>query len=631
VDFFDRQQASHRATRYLVVLFGAAFLTVGLATGFVLVLLLGFAGNGTADVVAGPGFAAVLLDNLDTLFTIVAVVMVLMIVASLFRAATLSQGGGHVARMMGGTRIQGDDQDPAHRRLINVVEEMAIASGLPVPEIYVLEAERGINAFAAGMTPEDAAIAVTRGSLERLDRNELQGVIAHEFSHILNGDIRLNLRLMGFSFGILVLALVGRWLLRASARGVRFGRRDKGSPAIMIGLALTIIGGIGVLLSRLIKAAVSRQRETLADASAVQFTREPMALAGALKKIGGFTPYLETVESEEVSHMLFGRAGRSFAGLFATHPPLDERIRALDPSFTPGDYIVPEMAAETSHAAESRGVHAGLASRLSDVGSAISIESAGAMAPDVGSRLHGALPADILDAAHSGQSAWLLVLALGLERGGGTEVEQRLLQTQIGPERAARCLALRRELDGLDPALRLPLFELAVPALKARPREQIEFLFALLGKLADADGRQTLDEYLLLRMLQAHFHAAGSGVRSSASERQQAARVVLATLATAGAPEPQAQLAAYRAGLAQLDAGGATDADPPAVGRDDFSELDLALNRLHGASMTERRAVLRALAVTMRHDQHASVAEAEIFRTIAAALGCPVPPATRIG
>ena len=275
MNFFERQDASRRATRYLVLFFGLAFLAVALATGIVVMVALGLSAGDPGTLAAEPRI----------LLTTVAVVLGLMIIASLSRVAVLSQGGGHVARMLGGTRVQTDDQDPLHRRLLNVVEEMAIASGLPVPEVYVLEQEQGINAFAAGLSPADAAVAVTRGSLEHLDRAELQGVIAHEFSHILNGDMRLNLRLMGFSFGILVLALLGRSMFRASARGVRIrtSRRGKGTGSIvMIALALVVVGYIGVLLSRLIKAAVSRQREVLADASAVQFTREPLALAGAL-------------------------------------------------------------------------------------------------------------------------------------------------------------------------------------------------------------------------------------------------------------------------------------------------------------------------------------------------------------
>ena len=625
MDFFDRQEASRRATRHLVLLFGAAFLAVGFATGTVLLLAFGFASNGTAAAVMAPSFTQLLIDSADMLAVIVAVVVGLMIIASLFRAATLSQGGGHVARMLGGTQIQPDDSDPLHQRLINVVEEMALASGLPVPEVYVLEAESGINAFAAGLTTDDAAVAVTRGCLDHLSRAELQGVIAHEFSHILNGDMRLNLKLMGFSFGILVLSLVGRWLLRASSRGVRVSSRGKGNPMIFIGLGLTVIGAIGVLLSRLIKAAVSRQREVLADASAVQFTREPLALAGALKKIGGFTPFIKSVETEEVSHMLFGRAGRSFAGWFATHPPLDERIRALDPGFEAGDYTAPTPLGERTDDgfAAAAGVSA-LSGSVREPG----IESAGTIEAAAGVALRHALSGKVVDAAHSSQSAWLLVLALGLEPGGGTQQERSLLETQLGAQRAAQCFALRAELDTMEPGLLLPLFEMSVPALKGRPAEHIEFLFELLSKLAAADGTITLFEYLLQRTLQAHLLPEVHG-HASRPERRQAGIALLATVAVRGQREPEAIESSFAAGLKALRAD--NDDDTAEVlkrtrNADTFDDFDTALDQLASAPASERRDVLKALAVTIRRDQRVDIREAEMFRAIAAVLGCPVPP-----
>jgi Zn-dependent protease with chaperone function len=630
VNFFDRQEQSHRATRYLVLMFGLAFLAVGLATGIVLIAVLGVSGNG--DVVGA------VLQQPGMLAGAVAVVVAVMVVASFFRVATLSRGGGHVARMMGGTQIRSDDNDPIHRRLLNVVEEMAIAAGVPVPEVYVLEQERGINAFAAGLSPTDAAIAVTRGSLEQLNRAELQGVIGHEFSHILNGDMRINLRLMGFSFGILVLALVGRSVLRASGRGMRFSsRRGKGAAApLLIGLALVVIGGIGVVLSRLIKAAVSRRRESLADASAVQFTREPMALAGALKKIGGFTPYIEHAETEEVSHMLFGSAGKTFTGLFATHPPLDERIKALDPSFEPGDYIAPASRSPATAGADESGVSA-----FSGGGAEISIEKAGTIEPAAGSALRAAIPADVLDAAHSSQSAWLLVLALGCEGGGGSDAERRLIENQIGAERAARCFALRQEIERLDPGLRLPLFELAVPALKARPSEQIEFLFELLEKLADLDGELSLFEFLLQKMLRAYFEPP-ERTSSPARERGAAMRTLIAVIADEGHSDPQAAAQAFAAGIEALESADTAATRALAPGDADeilaraklatgFAPLDKALRSLANAPARERRQVLTALAVTMRHDAKTTLAEAELFRTIAATLGCPVPPTGLMG
>ena len=232
--------------------------------------------------------------------------------------------------MLGGRLVNPAQPDPDERKLLNVVEEMAIASGIPVPQVYVLPEEKGINAFAAGHSTSDAVVAVTQGALRLLTRDELQGVIGHEFSHILNGDMRLNLRLMGLIFGILCLAVIGRVLLH-----VRGGGKDK-NPLPLLGLVLVLMGWVGVFFGRLIQAAVSRQREFLADASAVQFTRNPAGLAGALKKIGGLSygSKLKNAHAGEASHMFFGNGmGGSFLGLMETHPPLAERILALEPDF----------------------------------------------------------------------------------------------------------------------------------------------------------------------------------------------------------------------------------------------------------------------------------------------------------
>ncbi|MBN1239048.1 MAG: M48 family metallopeptidase, partial [Gammaproteobacteria bacterium] len=312
MDFFSRQERSRRTTRLLVAAFAVAFAAIAIATTTIAALVLRLYGNG-GGIAGQAGFTAWAAANAGMLTLIAAGTLALMLLASLYRTASLSRGGGQVARMLGATEVTPDTNDLPRRRLLNVVEEMSIAAGLPVPEVYVLEQEPGINAFAAGLTPSDAAIAVTRGALEQLDRAELQGVVAHEVSHIVNGDMRLNQRLIGLSFGILVLSLIGRAILRGSRfSGRRYGSR-RGSAAgavLLLGAAISLIGAIGLAASRLIKAAVSRQRELLADASAVQFTREAMPLASALKKIGGYTARFTSVEGEEVAHMLFERGVR---------------------------------------------------------------------------------------------------------------------------------------------------------------------------------------------------------------------------------------------------------------------------------------------------------------------------------
>jgi Zn-dependent protease with chaperone function len=637
MDFFTRQDASRRATRLLVVLFGLAFLAVALATAVAVAIGIGLfqANSSTLSTTIEPGWS--IDPNIQTVAGITLLTMALMVLASLVRTATLSRGGGQVARMLGGTRIFGDATDPLHRRLVNVIEEMAIASGLPVPEIYVLEQEAGINAFAAGATHSDAAVAVTRGCLEQLSRAELSGVIAHEFSHILNGDMRLNLRLMGFGFGILVLSLVGRWLLRGSLYHGRSRNRGNGG-IVALGFALTVIGGIGVLLSRLIKAAVSRQREVLADASAVQFTREPMALAGALKKIGGLTTHLTATDAEEVSHMLFGRASGSFRGWFATHPPLAERIRALDPSFSAERYERLKMFPDAeSRPGETAQLAAGLAGSSSV--EATSADSIGTMVSrDTAAALHGAIPEGLNHAAHSNDLSLILILAMAVASDAQTREQQAaLLEAQIGARRTSLCLRFRRDLDSLDRRLWLPLVEIAVPSLKQRPNAQIEFLFDLLAKLARLNLGKPLLDYAIVRLLSAYFVTAGIAVselpKDSGFSSNDALFVLLATVAAFGHEDERAARAAFNAGVPDLSAQKRASAESVferCLAERKLEHLDLSLDALRKLSLPARRHALRALEIIIKHDGHIGVAEAELFRVIGASLGCPIPPASAL-
>jgi Zn-dependent protease with chaperone function len=325
MNFFEHQARARSRTRGLVLLFLLAVAVIVAAiVGIVAVML--------AAAMQQP-LALAAQQNADTLWMTALATLAVIGLASLYKSASLRAGGSAVAQALGGTRVPPDTQDRRLRRLRNVVEEMAIAAGTPVPEVYVLEHEAGINAFAAGWSPADAAVAVTRGTLEKLSRDELQGVIAHEFSHVLNGDMRLNIRLMGLLFGILVIAVIGREVLEAGARG-RSSSKKEGGAIVLIALAVMLIGYIGLFFGRLIKAGVSRSREYLADSSAVQFTRQTTGITGALKKIAGIDAgsRLQAAGKEEVAHMLFGD-GVGYFALFATHPPILDRIRRLDPRF----------------------------------------------------------------------------------------------------------------------------------------------------------------------------------------------------------------------------------------------------------------------------------------------------------
>jgi hypothetical protein len=442
--------------------------------------------------------------------------------------------------------------------------------------------------------------------------------------------------------------------------------RNNGVAAIVaVGIALTIIGAIGLLLSRLIKAGVSRQRESLADASAVQFTREPQGLAGALKKIAGYTGRLTSVETEEVAHMMFERPSSAFSGLFATHPPLLERIKALDPTFDPRDLVQADAQpaamepasaddyrpapAPTAHAGAQLLGAAALASGTLGTGSAAALDlrppnvataplaRAGAIeTPEVGGALRAALPDTILAAARSRDSALLLVLALALSGDDAARARQLgLVENQLGRARAAECRSLFETLDRVPRQLRLPLLELALPALKQRPREHVTYLFELLGRLKDLDPEQRMFDYVLLRVVESYFRSLGGPSLAPATAPQPkldprtAVRTLLASVAAHGTSDATAARDAYAAGMAALGWPSSSDAPTfePLTAARDLRSLEAALAALGSAKPRDKLRILEAVLATIRADRRIELDEHELFRAIAASLDCPLPPA----
>jgi len=637
VDFFARQEQSRRNTRALIALFALAVAATVVAVTIVAGILIAayrepYQGGG---VVTGGGLQW-LAANADLLLIVAAATAGFIGLASVYRIVSLGSGGGRVARLLGGKEISPATTDFQERRLVNVVEEMAIASGIPVPEIFVLEQESGINAFAAGLAPTDAAVAVTRGALDRLNRAELQGVIAHEFSHILNGDMRLNQKLMGFSFGILALSLTGRWLLRS----VRFQRRGRsngaGAIVVVLGLALAIIGAIGLFFSRLIKAGVSRQRELLADASAVQFTRDRDGLAGALKKIGGYGGDVTARNSEEVAHMLFTRGGRAFRGWFATHPPLDVRIRALDPSFVAGDY--PSADDVLPHAQRTDDGVARLSAEPGGIPSsdAAIVDRVGQIAAHgTAAALLLAVPESIDHAAHSRELSLLLVLALGLGTDAATRrTQMELLTQQLGAQRAAKCAAFAADLERLGDRYRLPVLELATPALRQRPVEQLEFVIELLQRVVALSAVARLSDFVLVRVLKSYLSAVNEHHPRFTSPQplrsaSQAARELLRCVAAFGHDDAASARAAYRAGIAQLSAAPSRAPEPdfePLAAARRLDALDAALARLERLRPALKQRLLLGVLACVHSDRQITAEEIELTRGIAASLGCPMPP-----
>jgi Zn-dependent protease with chaperone function len=631
MNFFEHQDKARRQTRFLVLLFSLAVIGIIVAVN---ALILATFGHGQIGRQVSAWNYLVANSGLIAITTVATGAIIFL--ASAFRTMQLRGGGGEVARALGGTLIEPDTRDPLRRRLRNVVEEMAIASGIPVPEIYVLEHEQGINAFAAGFSTSDAAVAVTRGALENLSRDELQGVIAHEFAHIFNGDMRLNIRLIGILFGILVISIIGRRLL-FSARFARDSRNA--APAVLIGIAVVIIGYIGLFFGRWIKAAVSRQREFLADASAVQFTRHPDGIGGALKKIGALSSgsYM-TADSEEVGHMLFAR-GMGFQ-MFATHPPLENRIKAIDPQFKPEQFK--ELAAELNRHNQARQAEAEISQSeekssrgpgglpLNPDNLAEQIGQPGLNQVFLAAALAAAIPEPLTRAAHSDEWAQEVICYLLLS--DDTEVRERqllLIAKALGSDSERQVSALRQAAGDIDPAQRLPLMEIAFPALRRRPEAELIDFMKLIDELIHTDGRVDVFEYALARLTSRQIEdlLSPASARTSGSRKlssmAESVKTLLAILAYHGHPDqPEQVQGAYAAGLeAALD----QPAGAPPIPDEWPVSLDDALKELDRLKAGEKEKLVAAMARVAMYDEQVVAAEMELMRVICGVLHVPLP------
>ncbi len=622
MNFFERQAQARRNTTRLVVLFALAVAGIVLAV------------NAAVVVFYGASVQALATATLLTLGTIA--------LGSLYRMASLRGGGDGVATQLGGVPVPEDTTDRHLRRLRNVTEEISIASGVPMPRLYVLEHETGINAFAAGYAPTDAVIAVTRGALEALNRDELQGVVAHEFSHVLNGDMRLNIRLMGVLFGILMISLIGRKILYVG------GGRGRGAAAVLAAaLVAMAVGGIGLFFGRMIKAGVSRSREHLADASAVQFTRQTVGLAGALKKIGGVgegSRLAAKGEVEEVSHMLFGD-GVGLSGLFATHPPLLSRIQALEPTFQPAQ--LQQLRTRWQAGAPDgldedvrMGLDAGSGARLPDASAQLAMTPA-MVAAQVARPEHddyrradaivGVMPQRLREAARGRDAVMPLLLALLLDKEPDVRAKQRAdIVARLGSATADAANALRADaLAELHPMLRLPLAELAFPVLRLRPRPALDAFLATVHAVVHSDGRVSLFEYCLGRLLETQVRESLDPARYARFGRRRASSVkaefatLLAVVAHAGHTDRESAQRAYLAGLQRVLPRDHVDYAPPAEG---VAALDAVWEPLDALDPLAKQVLVEALTDAVGHDGRVSVAESELLRTICAVLHCPLPP-----
>jgi len=648
MDFFEHQDKARKSTKLLVVYFAIAVVCI-IASVYLASLLIFYGARATQQPGAPP--PALVLWNPRLFLYAVLGTLGVVVIGSLYKTAALAKGGSAVAEMLGGRLVSPNTSHPDERKLQNVIEEMAIASGVPIPKIYVLDDEEGINAFAAGHSPSDAAIGVTRDCMTLLNRDELQGVIGHEFSHILNGDMRLNLRLIGVIFGILCLAVIGRILLYSRSRS-----RDR-NPLMLLGLALIVIGAIGVFFGRLIQAALSRQREFLADASSVQFTRNPPGLSGALQKIGGAGSRIESAHAGEASHMFFGNGlGKPFLGVLATHPPLDERIRAIDPGW---DGKFKQGGVKTVEAESSRGPAKPRSSqfpfppitgmpgaRAGAAGIAASVVQAGAVLRNLGQptplhlryagELRNSFSEKVQSAAHEPLDATALVYAMLLSPDDALRAQELTeLARRAAPGVGEKTAVLWPEIAPIVSRARLPLVNLALPALRRlRPDEFDQFRHALQG-LIESDEQIEIFEFVLQKIVRRHLAWRSGETRPPSIQYHtlkplvRDCNVVLSALANVSSSKAGEVEQAFRKGAPYLRAE-ADELKLLARAQSGLKQLDIALDRLALAAPQIKKHVLEACVQVVGADGVIQERQAELLRAIAETLDCPIPPFVQI-
>lgn len=635
MDFFRSQDIARRNTVKLVVLFALALLSLIAITNLLVMVTLGMVAESLPANIP-------LFQRIDWHLFLWVSLAILGVVGfgSLYKIASLAGGGARVAELLQGKLLIPGGSNLSEQKILNVVEEMAIASGTPVPPVYVLE-EQGINAFAAGYTPADAVIGVTRGAIETLSRDELQGVIAHEFSHILHGDMRLNIRLIGILHGIMVLGVMGYYLLRSTGR-TRRSKKGGGEIAV-VALGLMVIGYAGTFFGNLIKAAVSRQREFLADASAVQYTRNPDGIADALKRIGGAPQgsLLQNPGASEISHALFSNGVRmSFSSLFATHPPLEQRIRRIQPQWD-GSFEVPskparmqEISREGAGAAagQARGAQAGMLAALA-MTDALLAQAGNPQESDIqqARALLASIPPPLLEGAHDPFSARALIYYLLLDTDASIAAAQMvLLQGSADAAAFAALQALLAKKPVISAEIRLPLVCLCLPVLRQLSAEQYTPFRQNLQALVQSDGKTSLWEWVLQRVVlqqldavfqpRSRFH---HQVHHSLQQLAPQCAVLLGFLIQVGRQAGGGESAAFAAAAEKL---GLPDLVMPAVGALSIADANSALDSLITLRPLQKPAFLKACAVAICADGVATVQELEIFRTIATALDCPLPP-----
>lgn len=646
MDFFQEQDIARRNLRLLTLLFLVAVLLLILLTNLLVAAFLWLADDYNIYNGGSGGWAGFLsYFSWQRFGTIGLAVTSTVALVVMLKWMQLSSGGKAVAESMGGSRIVPQTRDRLERRCLNVVDEVALAANMPVPPVYVLNGERGINAFAAGLSPADAVIAVTRGTLEHLKRHELQGVIAHEFSHILNGDMRLNIRLAAMLKGITFIGDVGHILLHSSHRarsGLSEQNTSKRGAMPILGLALWLLGWLGGLAAGFIKAAISRQKEFLADACAVQYTRDASGISDALKVIGGYLPgtLVHTARAAEMSHIFFGQIEHQLWQVFATHPPLDARIRKLEPQWN-GQYISRKVkhyqeqpsrpgAAEVG-VGRAALVAAVLAANQDLAAPALEFEEQDQNTTaqdqfDEQTAERFALPVAFIEHSHNPLGAQGLCLALLISNDHSVQQQQLAhIDAMEVAGLAALVLTLTPGVAALGPSQRLPLLELCLPALKSMSLAQYRRFKNTLLVCIQADRRTELFEWCLFQLLRHYLDP--EFLRSKASrpryrkltQVKHSLQVLLSVLARESGANATAafNLAASELELQNLQL--------LAIEKCSVAEFSKAVYQLADCYPLLKPRVIKAMTKAAGCDAELSPAEREIIYSVAAVMDCPLP------
>ncbi len=630
MNFFEAQERARKSSRALVWWFILCVIGVIVVTYVVGVSLWQLSSSNPQGIFKVTDTADLVWWD-PTWFAWVSVLVGGVITTgSWVKLAQLSGGGKVVAQSLGGRAVEPSTTDLPERRLLNVVEEMAIASGVPMPGVWIMDDERGINAFAAGTDPSNAVIGVTRGTLKRLTRAELQGVVAHEFSHILNGDMKLNMRLMGWIYGLVMLSMLGRMMIEA-LRYMRGSRESKGGGIVLLlvigGVVVWTVGSIGVLFARMLQAAISRQREYLADASAVQFTRQAEGIAGALKKIGGYSEHgtIHSPKAMEARHMFFASSGLN--SIMATHPPLEKRIKAIDPHWN-GD--MRQGMSDPVRAEDFDGA-TGFSGSLEQTATRGSVDTLGEsvrLDSHVGTAIREDLRAGKVTAFSKQEAKTLLLGLLVAADQDGRQIGGRILKEQgLDAETSAQVLAWSVDLEGYDSSKKLALVDVSLTWLRNMSHPEARDFVAASQALIDADGEMNLFEFMLQKVIERHV-LIGLGLKAVPVmryrrihdlEREVADLLGVFTLLAGGGTARERAEVEYREHTGRELPHSTTGS----VG------VSSALVEMDAATPLVKQQILRLCCLVVTADGRVVDQEMELLRATAEAIGAPIPPLLR--